>query len=203
MAGRIHTVAAWTMAGLMALGGGVGCESAPQSNRGSTNEIPRDVRGPVNHGHLGGSEVEDTTDRMLADIVASMDELDRTAEGETIIVLDRMENRTAYPAEDFDLFLYQLRRKLNQSGARYSITFVEDPQAAEGVRNRVLEEPLKDDYMSPGMRPHYALRGMVWALEEDRARYWDVSFSLLSLDPYAPVRNAIAWESATNYRFAR
>ena len=71
------------------------------------------------------------------------------------------------------------------------------------MRERVLEEPLKDDYDTPGARPNYALGGKVYAMEEAGARYWEVFFQLLDLDPNSPIRNEIRWEDSAGYRFAR
>jgi len=181
------------------------CETTnpPVANRGEQSAIPVDSRGPNRTGALGPKELESTTDEMLASIVASLGELDRNAYGETIVVLDRLANRTAYPEQDFEIFLASLRRELNQSGARYQIRFVEDPTRAEGIRNRVLEEPLKDDYDTPGVRPHYALYGDVYTMLDDHSVYWMVDFRLIDLNPDARIRNEIVWENASSYRFLR
>jgi hypothetical protein len=172
-------------------------------DRGRTNEVPGDVRGPVEHGHLGSKELDNTTDTMLESIVASLDDLKRGPDGRTIIVLDRIENKSALATQDTEIFLAQLRRKLNTSGVKYEIVFVENPRDAAGVRERVLEEPLKDDYGTPGARPNYALRGQLYAIEETGARYWEMFFQLLDLDPDSPIRNEIRWENSAGYRFAR
>src|SRR5690606_26980972 len=119
-------------------------------------------------------ELENTTDAMLESIVSSLEDLPRDEQGRTVVVMDRLVNKSPYPQEDFEIFLAQLRRKLNQSGARYQILFVEDPDVAAGVRERVLEEPLKDDYETPGLRPHLALTGDVYALDRPGERYWEV-----------------------------
>ena len=180
-----------------------GCASSPPSNRGTTNEVPTDVRGPVSSGQLGSKELQNTTDVMLASITSSLDELERDADGETIVVMDRITNRSAMPTYDMEIFLADLRAKLNQSGARHQVRFVEQPDRAEAVRGRVLEEPLQDDYGMPGLRPHYALTGDVYAIEEAGSRYWQVFFRMLDLNPNAKIRNEIVWENSSAYRFAR
>lgn len=180
-----------------------GCASGPPENQGMTNQVPTDVRGPVSSGNLGSKELQNTTDEMLASITASMDELERDADGETIVVMDRIVNRSPVPTYDMEIFLADLRAKLNQSGARHQIRFVEQPERAAAVRGRVLEEPLQDDYGIPGMRPHYALTGDVYAIEEAGSRYWQVFFRMLDLNPNAKIRNEIVWENSSAYRFAR
>ncbi|MFG0329540.1 MAG: hypothetical protein ACF8PN_06515 [Phycisphaerales bacterium] len=169
-----------------------------------TDEIPSDVRGPaIGSGRLSSKELVNTTDVMVESIVASLDDLRRDDTGRTVIVMDRLVNRTSDPSEEFDIFIARLRAALNQSGAKYQLTFVEDPRTAEGVRNRVLEDPLKDDYETPGLRPYYALTGQVFSMNRARENYYEIFFQLLDLDPEAPIRNEIRWENSTGYRFAR
>lgn len=188
------------LAGVLILA--VGC-SQPVRNQGMTNQVPTDVRGPVSTGHLGSKELENTTDAMLESIVSRLDDLRRDEDGRTVIVMDRIENKSHLPTTDTEIFLAQLRRKLNQSGARYQIMFVENPRLAAGVRNRVLEDALKDDYDTPGLRPHYALTGKLYAIDEAGARYWEMFFELMDIDPASRYRNVIVWEDSRGYRFAR
>jgi len=181
----------------------IGCSASGPRDRGRTNQVPPDVRGPVEHGQLGSKELDNTTDKMLESIVASIDDLKRGPDGRSVIVLDRMTNKSYLPAQDTEIFLKQLRRKLNQSGAKYDIVFVENPRDAAAVRDRVLEEPLKEDYQTPGVRPNYALKGELYSIEESGARYWEMFFQLLDLDPTKLIRNEIRWENSAAYRFAR
>jgi len=179
-----------------------GCSTTVQ-DQSRTNQVRPDVRGPVEHGRLGSKELDNTTDVMLESIVDSLDDLQRNEDGQTVIIMDQMTNRSFIPTDDMEIFIAQLRRKLNQSGATYQIVFVENPDRAESVRNRVLEEGLKDDYETPGLRPNYALTGNLYAIEEAGARYWEIFFELLDLDPNAKYRNEIRWENSVGYRFAR
>ncbi len=172
-------------------------------DHGSTNQVPADVRGPANHGQLGSKELDNTTDVMLESIVSSVDDLRFGDDGRTIITMDRITNRSPLPTEDMEIFLAQLRRKLNTSGIKHRIVFVENPHRAEEARRRVLEEPLIDDYQTPGLRPHYVLGGDIYAIEESASRYWEVFFKLVDLDPNNPIRNEIRWENSSGYRFAR
>ncbi len=180
-----------------------GCSTPPPSNQGTTNQVPTDVRGPNPDGRLGSKELENTTDEMLASIVSRLGELHTDENGWTVIVADRLDNRSAYPEQEFDIFMAQLRVKLNNSGARYQIRFVENPRQMEAVRDRVLEDDLKDDYETPGLRPHYVLHGNAYAMDEGASRYWEVFFQLTDLDPNSPYRNMIVWEDSSGYRFAR
>ncbi len=181
----------------------IGCSSPARVDQGKTNRIPTDSRGPVDHGQLGSKELENTTDMMLESIVASIDNLKRGPDGRTIIIVDRIINKSMIPTQDTEIFLMQLRRKLNNSGIKHDIVFVANPNAAAAARDRVLEEPLKYDYEIPGARPNYALTGKLYALEETGARYWEMFFSLLDLDPDNIIRNEIRWENSAAYRFAR
>lgn len=175
----------------------------PIRDQGRTNQVRTDSRGPVEHGKLGSKELENTTDVMLESIVESLDDLKKDETGNTVIVMDQIINRSPLPTDDMEIFLAQLRRKLNNSGVKYQIVFVEQPGRASAVRGRVLEDGLKNDYEEPGMRPHYALTGDVYAIEETGARYWEIFFKLLDLDPNARYRNEIRWENSAGYRFAR
>lgn len=199
----ISLASLWGVLLSVAMGTVIGCASPPVENRGRTNQIPTDSRGPVSHGQLGSKELENTTDVMLESIVSSLEDLERDEYGNTVIVVGDFVNRSYVPTYDMEIFLAQLRRKLNQSGAAYQLVFVERPDRAEAVRSRVLEEGLKDDYETPGTRPQYALTGEVYAIEESGARYWEVFFKLLDLDPNARYRNEIRWENSAGYRFAR
>jgi len=183
----------------------IGCaiNARPTQDYGRTNQVPVDERGPISSGQLGPKELENTTDKMLESIVASIDDLKRGPDGRAIIVLGRIINKTNLPTQNTDIFLMQLRSKLNQSGAKYDIVFVEDPHAAAATRERVLEEPLKNDYNTPGARPNYVLNGSLYALENAGSRYWEMFFKLMDLDPNNPIRNEIRWENSSAYRFAR
>ncbi|NOG54127.1 MAG: hypothetical protein HND57_07325 [Planctomycetes bacterium] len=193
----------WGLLLSVLLVGVTGCATPPVENRGRTNQVPPDSRGPVSHGQLGSKELDNTTDVMLESIVSSLEDLERDEYGNTVVVVSDFVNRSYLPTYDMEIFLAQLRRKLNQSGASYQLVFVERPDRAEAVRDRVLEDGLKDDYDTPGMRPNYALTGEVYAIEEAGARYWEVFFKLLDLNPNARYRNEIRWENSAGYRFAR
>lgn len=186
---------------VIALCAAAGCQTGVE-DRSTTNQIPPDVRGS-SHGQLGSKELLTTTDAMVESIVASLDDLKRDETGRTVIVMDRLVNKSAYPNEDFEIFIARLRSNLQQSGAKYQLTFVEDPNRSAAVRGRVLEEGLKDDYEVPGLRPHYALTGDVYAMERPDERYWMVDFRLLDLDPDARIRNELRWEDSVDFRFVR
>ncbi len=198
----MHKTLAATLTCTIFAFGVIGCSSA-KVDHGRTNQVPQDVRGPVEHGQLGSKELDNTTDVMLTSIVASIDHLRRGEDGRSIIVLDHMVNKTHRPTQDLDIFLAQLRRKLNTSGIKYQIVFVENPRDADAMRNRVLEDSLKDDYDTPGLRPHYALTGDVYSIDERGGRYWELFFRLTDLDPNNPIRNEIRWENSAGFRFAR
>lgn len=180
-----------------------GCQQ-PVSNRGPTNQVPDDVRGPVSSGQLGPKELQNTTDQMMTSIIDRLGELKRGPDGRTIIVVNyRVTNRSNVSTYDLEIFPAKLRVALANSGARHEIAFVETPDRAEVVRNNTLEEELKDDYETPGLRPNYALTADIYAIEEAGARYWEMFFKLLDLDPGNPIRNEIKWENSSAYRFAR
>lgn len=168
----------------------IGC--SPQ-NRGTPGEYRVESRTDRERG-LGSADVTVATDQMTASI--ANEPRVRKVDGQpTIIVMDRIENRTSMPSQDYQLFLARIRASLNQSGARDALQFVETRYRADAIKER--------EGLPPGQHgttrtvPEYALTGAFYDLPRGGTNYYLLTFQLVDL------RNEmVVWENSYEVKVA-
>lgn len=139
---------------------------------------------------LGSDNLVEATDAAVQQI-AALPDLVKDESGRTIIVLDKVENRTRDQSTDFQIHLARIRALLNQSGAKKQLAFVETRSKAESIRQR---EGIPDAATSR-TRPRYALTATFSDLPRRGGVYYLLAFQLVDL-----TNDIIAWEGSYEVR---
>lgn len=159
----------------------VGCGP---TNRGVEKEQRIERR--VGEGsRLGSADLAAATDEMIASI-AQVPEI-RNNDKRTVIVIDRVENRTSRSAEQFQIYLARLRAMMNQSGLKRDIVFVEDRAKAERIKQR---EGYPADATARTL-PTRAITATFYDMPRARSNYYLLTFQLIDLS-----NDLITWEDS-------
>ena len=160
-----------------------GC-SAPQ-NRGAAKSYRIESRMPDEGGRPGSADLVVATEQAVEGI-ASVESI-RQNENKTVVVLDRVENRTSDPSAQFQIYLARIRALLNQSGAKKDISFVENRDKAAAIKAREGVERERTDRLDP----KYALSGTFYDLPRGGTNYYLLTFQLVDLR-----NDIIEWEGS-------
>jgi hypothetical protein len=151
-----------------------GCDTTPR-NEGHPKSYRIESRLPAEGTALGSVDLVVATDKAVAQI-ADVPEI-RQAGGPTVIVMDRIENKTSDPSASNDVFLARIRSSLIQSGAKKNLTFVETRAKAEDIKAR---EGIPAG-QSARQRPRYALTGTFYDMPRGGTNYHLLTFQLVDL----------------------
>lgn len=141
---------------------------------------------------LGSADLAAATDKMIASIARVPEIRDR--ENKTVIVLDRVENRTSMPAEQYQIFLARLRAMMNQSGLRQDIVFIENRDKAERIK-RAEDYPTDE---SARTMPSHAISATFYDMPRGPSNYYLLTFQLFDLS-----NDQIVWEDSYEVKLTR
>ncbi len=133
--------------------------------------------------NLGSADLAQATDAMVSSIAQVREIAD--SDGDVVIVMDTIQNRTSMPSQDYDIFLARLRALLNQSGVRQQLVFVETRNRAEQIKAR---EGYPVDQSSRNL-PRYALTGVAYSMKRGASAYYLLTFQLVDL-----TNDIVTWE---------
>lgn len=152
----------------------VGCDTTPR-NEGRNDSSRIDSRKPSEGTQLGSQDLT-TASELAVTGIANLPAI-KSAEGRTVIVMDRVANRTSDPSENFQIYLARIRAHLNQSGAKHDLVFVETRTVAEDIKAR------EGIAAGPQNRtpPRYALAGTFYDMPRGRTNYYLLTFQLVDL----------------------
>src|ERR1041385_5302274 len=107
--------------GIVGLATVAGCDTAPK-NKGAHKSRAIESRTPGEGARPGSADLATATEQAVESMVKLIPEL---RQGEKItIVMDRIENKTSDPSANFEIYLARIIALLNESGAKYNLTFV-------------------------------------------------------------------------------
>lgn len=167
---------------MMAAATMVGCDTTPR-NEGRKDTPRIDSRQAGEGTRLGSQDLTVASEKAVVGI-ANLPAI-KSAEGRTVIVMDRVANRTSDPSQNFQIYLARIRALLNQSGAKHDLVFVETRTVAEDIKAR------EGIAAGPQNRtpPRYALAGTFYDLPRARTNYHLLTFQLVDL-----TSDEITWE---------
>lgn len=113
------------------------------------------------------------------------------------IVMDRVENKTTLPSRNYDIYLARIRTKLNESGARYNIGFVEKRATVTSIRQSEGLEPPPGSAGGYKSKADYALRGVFYDMPNVGANYYLLTFQIIDLND-----GEIVYEGSYESKFA-
>jgi hypothetical protein len=167
---------------LLAAAVGVGCHA----DRGVEKSQRLESRSKGEGSALGSADLVVASDKATAGIAAVPEIASATAAGgRTVVVMDRVENKTSDPSANFQIYLARIRVSLNQSGASRHLVFVESRAKAEGIKDR---EGVTE---SARIKPHFALTGTFYDLPRGRTNYHLLTFQLVDL-----TSDVVVWEDS-------
>ena len=160
------------------------CDTTPR-NRGVPKSYRLESRLPSEGPRLGSANLTVATEQMVSSI-ANVPQVEAN-QGRTVIVLDRIANRTSDPTAQFQIYLARIRALLNQSGAQRDLVFVADRGRAAEIKSR--------EGIPPGdtsrTRPEYALTGTFYDMPRGLTNYHLLTFQLIDLG-----NDRIIWEDS-------
>ncbi|MBI1369585.1 MAG: hypothetical protein GC162_13135 [Planctomycetes bacterium] len=163
----------------------VGCDTTPK-NEGTSRSYRIETRDVGAGPNLGSADLVSASEKAVVGI-AGVPEIQKAGDVKTIIVMDRVENKTSDPSANFQIYLARIRAALNQSGATRNLAFVETRAKAEGIKQR---EGIPAD-QSGRTRPNYALTGTFYDLPRGVSNYYLLTFQLVDL-----TNDIIVWEDS-------
>ncbi len=155
-------------------------------NQGAAKSRRIETRAGEDSWRLGSDNLVEASDAAVQRI-AALPDLKRGPDGRTVVVLDRVENKTSDQSTDFQIFLARIRALLNESGARERLVFVETRHKAERIRQR---EGIADS-ATDRLRPQYALTATFNDLARKTGSYYLLTFQMVDL-----ANDLIAWEGS-------
>lgn len=184
----------------------IGCDSTPK-NRGSSGgrmDPSSDAPSEVGSLDLRSADLVAATDRMAADIARRLDVAN--AASPPRIFVGNIENKTASPHQNYQVFLQRLRAQLNSSGARQGLEFIRERRFVEETRQREYGNKEPDStaaaYQS---RADYVLTCEVFDLPNRGTNYFLLDYQLGQLRDAAtgPDTGAgtIVWENSYEVKF--
>ncbi len=134
---------------------------------------------------MGSDPVSDLSSRVILGILTAVEEPAHNPEGQTIIYVPDLVNRSSAPSRGVVELGTRLRAELAAAGEGGRLVFTGDEAAR-----------------SSGAA-HYVLAGEVFAVQRQGQRYWEVFFTLFEIDPATGRRADRRWENARGYLIAR
>lgn len=157
----------------------VSCQNnGPAPNLGRTTTADPAKR-RSNEVDLASKDLTTSTDDIVQQI-ASKPEF-RSSQVRAQIVMDRVENKTSLPSRNFDIYLARIRTKLNESGARYNIGFVERRATVTSIRESEGLEPPPGSAGTYKSKAEFALRGVFYDMPNVGANYYLLTFQIVDL----------------------
>lgn len=150
------------------------CDTSPK-NEGAAKSYRLETRVPGEGNRLGSADLVVATEQAVEAMVAKVPEM-RESLG-TVVVMDRVENKTSDPSANFEIYLARILALLNDSGARHHITFVTQRSRAEAIKSREGVDPAD----SQRIKPRYALTGSFYDLPRGRTNYHLLVFEMVDL----------------------
>ncbi len=173
-----------------------GCQNQndPAPNLGRTTTADPAKR-RSNEVDLASKDLVSSTDDIVAQI-ASKPEF-QNPPYRINIVMDRVENKTTLPSRNYDIYLARVRAKLNESGARYNIGFVERRATVTAIRASEGLEPPPGSAGGYKSKAEYALRGVFYDMPNVGANYYLLTFQIVDLND-----GEIVYEGSYEAKFA-
>jgi hypothetical protein len=153
-----------------------GLSACAAHNEGRAKSYRIESRTPHEAPALGSADLVVATDRVTGEI-ANLPDIRATAPNRTIIVMDRVDNRTSDPSANFQIYLARIRAMLNESGATRNLAFVETRARAEDIKRTEGISPAE----SARTRPRYALSGAFYDMPRGGTNYYLLTFQLVDL----------------------
>lgn len=153
-------------------------ENRPAPNLGRTTTADPAKR-RSNEVDLASKDLTSSTDDIIQQI-ASKPEF-QNPPSRINILMDRVENKTTLPSRNYDIYLARIRTKLNESGARYNIAFVEKRATVTAIRQSEGIEPPPGSAGSYQSKAEYALRGVFYDMPNVGANYFLLTFQIVNL----------------------
>lgn len=160
------------------------CDTTPK-NEGQPKGYRPESRLPSEGSALGSGDLLVASERAVVGI-SDVPEI-KQAGMQTVIVMDRVENKTSDPSASYDIYLARIRALLNQSGARRNLIFVETRAKAEDIKARE-GIPVTQ---SARQRPRYALTATFYDMPRGGTNFHLLTFQLMDL-----TNDIIAWEGS-------
>lgn len=134
---------------------------------------------------LGGDEVDDLAGRIIVGILTAVGEPARDAQGNSIILIPELVNRSSAANEGVAALGARLREDLARTGAASHMAFVD---AAT---------------LGSASRAHYVLEGEAYTVAKNGQRFWEVFFTLYDVDRQSGAKHDKRWENARGYLVPR
>lgn len=178
---------------------GVSLSACNQANQPSPNLGRTTTADPAkrrsNEVDLASKDLVSSTDDIVAQI-ASKPEF-QNPPYRINIVMDRVENKTTLPSRNYDIYLARVRTKLNESGARYNIGFVEKRATVTAIRQSEGLEPPPGSAGGYKSKADYALRGVFYDMPNVGSNYYLLTFQIVDLND-----GEIVYEGSYESKFA-
>ncbi len=181
----------------------VACQATPPANRGHWGyrmDPSHDAPSELGTQTLRSADLITATDTMAQDIARRLDITDHGSPPR--IVVGRVENRTAMPHQNYQIFLVRLRGELMASGARHGLEFIRERPYVEHQLNRELGEGSGDDYQS---RADYVLTCEIYDMPSGGTKYYLLDYQLVQLRDALSGPDlgpgAIVWENKYEVKF--
>ncbi len=153
-------------------------ENRPAPNLGRTTTADPAKR-RSNEVDLASKDLVSSTDDIVQQIAAKPE-----FQGQPYriqIVMDRIANKTSLPSRNFDIYLARIRTKLNESGARYNLGFVERRATVEAIRQSEGLEPPPGSAGGYKSKAAFALRGDFYDMPNVGSNYFLLTFQIVDL----------------------
>lgn len=150
----------------------------PASLNDSPHQTPPTTR-------LGSQTVSDIPGRIIVGILTAVGEPAHNSQGQTIILVPDLVNRSSVPDDGVIRLGTDLRGQLAAAGEPSRIAFV-DPAA-----------------FGSASRAHYILEGEAFTVQRGGERFWEVFFTLYDVDAATGTKHDRRWEAVPGYLVPR
>lgn len=163
----------------------IGCNSPSQSKSVKPAGLNDSARQTTPTTRLGSQAVSDIPGRVIVGILTAVGEPAHNSQGQTIILVPDLVNRSSAPDRGVIELGTDLRRQLAAAGEPSRIAFVD--QATLGS----------------AARAHYILEGEAFTVQRGGQRFWEVFFTLYDVDPTTGAKHDRRWEAVPGYLVPR
>jgi len=163
----------------------IGCNSPSRPNPAKPASLHESPPQTTPTARLGSQTVSDIPGRVIVGILTAVGEPAGDGQGQTIILVPDLINRSSAPDGGVIDLGTDLRTQLAQAGEASRIAFV-DPAA-----------------FGSASRAHYILEGEAFMVQKNGQRYWEVFFTLYDVDPATGAKQDRRWEAVPGYLVPR
>ncbi len=181
----------------------VACHTMPPANQGRSGyrmDPTHDAPSEMNTRTLRSADLVTATDSMAQNLASRLDVSNPASPPR--IVVGRINNRTAEPHKNYQVFLTRLRAALMASGSRHGLEFIADRHLVEQLRNREYDLRTSAAYAS---RADYVLTCDVYDMPSGGTRYYMLDYQLVQLREAETGPDlgagAIVWENKYEVKF--